>query len=386
MMGATMRIFGALFLVLHGLAHLVGFRAAFWPSGGLSNQASLLGGLLAVSSYGIRLLGVVWLLLTLGYVTSAVLLLARSATWTSLTLVASSISLVMCALFLPEARIGLYIDVVLLLAVLLMSRSSQEHLARSFRQELENAGLPAAGPRSELIDEQAIFALPEPVKRYLRFMGVVGRPRDWSLRAHFRARFRREPGKWLNCEALQYDTRLVPSRFFLMQLSLKGVLPVTVRDTYQAGRGVMQARAFDLIPVVEGRGYEIDVGELVTYLNDAILMAPSLLLGPETTWQEVDANTFDVTLRDENLSVKARVWLDERGAPKDFSTTDRFFDTPDGKRVRTEWHTPVRGWQVVGDRKLPTSAAAVWHLPTGPFTYADFSMDPQHIAFNVPPS
>ena len=80
------------------------------------------------------------------------------------------------------------------------------------------------------------------------------------------------------------------------------------------------------------------------------------------------------------------MWLDERGAPQDFSTTDRFYDTPDGKRVRTEWRTPVNGWQVVGGRRIPTSAVAVWQLPAGPFMYADFVMDPTRIAFNVPPS
>jgi hypothetical protein len=238
---------------------------------------------------------------------------------------------------------------------------------------------------SELVSEQSIAELPELVKRYLRFMGVVGKPRDWSFKAHFRARFRREPGEWLSCEALQYDTRIKLSRLFYMQLSLKGV-PVTVRDTYLGGRGTMRARAFDLFPVVNGEGHEIDVGELVTYLNDAILMAPSLLLGPETTWQEADARSFDVTLRDGALSVRARVWLNERGAPVDFSTTDRFFDAPDGKRVRTEWRTPVTGWQESAGRQLPTRAEAVWQLPSGPFAYADFSVDPAQIAFNVPPT
>jgi hypothetical protein len=160
---------------------------------------------------------------------------------------------------------------------------------------------------------------------------------------------------------------------------------VTVRDTYLRGRGSMRAKAFDAFNVVEGKGYEIDVGELVTYLNDAILMAPSLLVGPETTWQHVNDGCFDVTLHDCGLSVTARVWLDQRGAPVDFSTTDRFFEAPDGKLVRTEWRTPVSGWQQVGARQLPTHAQAVWLLPTGPFAYADFSMDPAQIAFNVPP-
>ncbi len=90
-------------------------------------------------------------------------------------------------------------------------------------------------------------------------------------------------------------------------------------------------------------------------------------------------------MSDGPLHVTARVWIDEQGAPSDFSTTDRFFDQPDGKRVRTEWRTPIAGWQEVDGRKLPTHAEAVWQLPTGPFSYADFSVDPSLVTFNVAP-
>ncbi len=51
-----------------------------------------------------------------------------------------------------------------------------------------------------------------------------------------------------------------------------------------------------------------------------------------------------------------------------------------------EWRTPVSGWQEAGGRQLPTRAEAVWQLPGGPFAYADFSIDPARIAFNVPPN
>jgi hypothetical protein len=382
-----MRLAAAAFLAFHGMAHLFGFRAAFWPSPGLPVRSSLFGGVLGVGYFGTRVLGVLWLLLALGYLLSAALFLLRSPSWTAVTLGVTCTSAMLCLLFWPEARIGLFIDVVLFVVVLALSRTGSPHLASAFARELEHAALPAQPPAAAVVvDETMLAALPPVVRRYMRFMGVLGRPRDWSLRARFAARFRRDRGPWLECEALQYDTRLQLARVFYMQLSLKGVLPVTVRDTYVHGRGTMQAKAFDAFTVVEGSGPEIDVGELVTYLNDAILMAPSLLLGPEVSWREVDDTCFDVTLRDRTLSVTARVWLDEQGAPRDFSTADRFFETPDGKLVRTEWRTPVSGFQDVAGRKLPRQAQAVWQLPDGPFVYADFSVDPTQISFNVPPS
>jgi hypothetical protein len=373
---ALMYVLAASLLALHGLAHLVGFRAAFWPTPIDLRKRSY---------FGRKVEGVMWLLLTLGFLMSSGLLLLHQEAWRALLLGSVAGSFVLCLLSWPEARIGVLINGLLFVSALLLTPRNGSFLVSRLEREVRTASLPTSAASTELVDEASIVGLPKPVQRYLHFMGAVGQPRDWSLRAQFSARFRREAGDWLACEVLQYDRREPVARVFLMQLALGPLLPVTVRDNYAHGHGTMTAKAFDLFPVADGRGYELDVGELVTYLNDAILMAPSLLLGPETTWNALDANAFEVALRDGSLNVSARVWLDERGAPTDFSTTDRFFDTQDGKRVRTEWRTPVSGWQVVGRRHLPTRAQAVWRLPNGPFAYADFSMDPDRIAFNVAP-
>ena len=66
----------------------------------------------------------------------------------------------------------------------------------------------------------------------------------------------------------------------------------------------------------------------------------------------VDDRSFDVRLTDAGRSVTARVFVDERGAPYDFSTTDRFADLPGGP-VRAEWRTPVRGWEHIDGRSVP---------------------------------
>jgi hypothetical protein len=368
----------SLLLLLHGLAHLVGFRAAFWPSAVAPGQLTRKLG---------RFEGVAWLLLALGFAATACLLWIGRSEWLGLLIWSAGTSLALCCVAWPDARVGLLLDLVLLGAGVALMSQGEASLASAFADEIRQLPQPASAKDDQKnIDEAAIAALPEPARRYLRFMGVVGRPRDSSLRARFEASFRRDAGAWLPCTVLQYDTRAPVSRVFMMQLALDGVLPVTVRDAYVRGRGTMEARAFDRFRVAEARGYELDVGELVTYLNDAVLMAPSLVLGPETTWSLVDSNSFQVALRDGSLTVSALVTVDGRGAPTLFATSDRFFDDPNGQRVRTEWRTPIAGWQTTPTgRKLPTRAQAVWQLPSGPLVYADFTFDPAQIAFNVPP-
>jgi hypothetical protein len=49
-----MRIVAALLLLFHGVAHLVGFRAAFWAPPGLPDRAGLLGGAIGIGHLGSR--------------------------------------------------------------------------------------------------------------------------------------------------------------------------------------------------------------------------------------------------------------------------------------------------------------------------------------------
>jgi hypothetical protein len=58
-------------------------------------------------------------------------------------------------------------------------------MARRFLQEVSSLGLsPGPGPGAPVRGED-IAKLPESVRRYLIFMGVMGRPRDWSFRLHY---------------------------------------------------------------------------------------------------------------------------------------------------------------------------------------------------------
>jgi hypothetical protein len=223
-----------------------------------------------------------------------------------------------------------------------------------FDRELAALGLPAEPPADiGPVTEADLAPLPEPAQRYLRFMGVGGAPRDWSFRLAFTGRFRRTPReKWMNCEAWQYNRRDPVARIFHIRIRFGGLVPVLGRDTYIEGRGRMLVRLMDLVTVADGRSGEFDIGELVTYLNDAILIAPTMLLVPECRWSPVDAGSFDVSLTDRGQTVTARVSIDPTGAPVDFSTTDRFYAEPPDYRqlVRTRWTTPIGGWQSVGSR------------------------------------
>lgn len=259
-------------------------------------------------------------------------------------------------------------------------------LERKVLDEVTGLDLDAWPPDEPLITQAELDGLPPVVQRYLRFMGVVGRPRARSFMMRFSGTFL-FGGEWVPCECAQYDSRLPVARIFHMRLRVKGIVPTYVRDTYLRGRGHMAGKVLGALTVVDDESEPVTIGECVTYLNDAILMAPSLLLGPEVSWTGLDEGSFEVALTDAGRTVRARVLVDEAGRVTDFSTTDRFYSPPGSKEppVRAEWRTPVDGWQEHEGRVLPTSASAVWMLATGPLAYARFPFDPRDFELDVPP-
>lgn len=257
-------------------------------------------------------------------------------------------------------------------------------LRRSVGDVAVELGLPGIEPGTgPVVTEAEVAALPPVVQRYLRFMQVVGRPRDRSFLARFEGRFRLGPDRaWMPCDAWQYNAAEPVARIFHMRLDLAHVVPMVGHDTYCRGAARMHGTVLGLVTVADSSGPELDLSELVTYVNDGVLVAPSMLLCPATRWTQVDANTFDVAFTDAGLAVTARVRVNDRGAPVEFSTEDRWAALPRGL-VRARWTTPVGGWRRAGGRQVASGASAVWHLPDGPFTYGEGRMT--SIEWDVPP-
>ena len=254
---------------------------------------------------------------------------------------------------------------------------------RAFVRTVAASGLPAAPPSADPVTDADLAGLPPAAARYLRAMGVVGRPRTWSLRAHFVGRFRRGPDQpWMPMDAWQYSSAVEVARLFRMRLTFASVVPMWGWDTYRDGRGRMLGKVLALVPVADGSGPEFDTSELVTWLDDAVLMAPGMLLHARIGWEAVSDDSFRVSVTDAGHTVRAEVVLDEDGRPRDFRTEDRYADLPGGL-VRAPWSTPVAGWTVVDGRPRMTGGAAVWHLPEGVFRYGEMAL--VDLALDVPP-
>jgi hypothetical protein len=106
-------------MTLHGFAHLVGFMVP-WELGPVrgSYKTTLLAGQLDVGNAGIRTVGVFWLAGALGFWVAAAGAAGGRAWWVPLALATAMYSLAMSLIDWPDARIGVFVNIALLGALL----------------------------------------------------------------------------------------------------------------------------------------------------------------------------------------------------------------------------------------------------------------------------
>lgn len=111
-----MRILFAALLIAHGIAHLVGFVIPWRlvTSEELPYRTTVLGGTVNLGETGVRLLGVVWLVVGVAFAVVAGGLLLRVSWWYRAALGTVLVSLVLCIAGWPDSRLGIVANAVIL--------------------------------------------------------------------------------------------------------------------------------------------------------------------------------------------------------------------------------------------------------------------------------
>ena len=119
-----MRLALALVFAVHGLAHLPGFLVPWRlvKPADMPYKTTLLGGSIDVGGTGIRIMGILWLLAAIGLFAAAVATFRGSPSWPTLALSVTGVSLVLSILAWPDSRIGVGVNLAILVALLLGRR------------------------------------------------------------------------------------------------------------------------------------------------------------------------------------------------------------------------------------------------------------------------
>ncbi len=231
-----------------------------------------------------------------------------------------------------------------------------------------------------VVTENRLSHLPEPVQRYMRWTGVVGKP--WIRTAYVRqtGRFRQGFDKpWMPMSAEQVFTIDPPGMRWRASFKMFGLPLMRADDSYRNGQGRMFGKVAGLFTIFDDRGEELTRGTLTRYLSEMIWF-PIAYLGDNVTWTAVDDHSADVTLTDHGRTASGRMFFDELGRPTTFETMR--YKGEKGSFTLTPWHTPSREWGMRGGLNIPIRGDVSWILPEGALTYGDFTI--AEVAYNRP--
>ncbi|MCX6649671.1 MAG: hypothetical protein NTV61_09855 [Candidatus Bathyarchaeota archaeon] len=269
------------------------------------------------------------------------------------------------------------LGIILLIGVTIIGLGSLK-----FRNDFNAIALEAIShntPDKKIVTEADLVDLPEPVQRYLRYTGVIGKETINTVRLKQTGVLRQTPeDTWKNIEAIEYFSVNPPEFVWMGQMAVGPLNIISARDSYLDEHGHMRIQMLGIHTIGDVQGEEMDYSSLVRYLNE-MMWFPTAFLNDNISWEAVDGNSAKVTITEGNTSASAVLYFDEKGALTNF-VGERYREV-NGVFVKDTWETPMTGYGEFNGLKLPVKGVAVWKMSSGDFSY--FEMEITSLEYNV---
>lgn len=268
----------------------------------------------------------------------------------------------------------------LIIAIAFLIYKSQE-LNRVYKGEVAKALASVSGQSSSILTEDDIKYLPEPVQKYLIYVGAIGKEKVRNFRIAFDGEFKTDPKKaWTKMTGTQYSELNDTKRLYFMQMKMSG-LPIVGLHKYADAKAVMLIKLAGLITVADGKGEEMNQGETVTVLNDMCMLAPASLIDERIQWESIDPLTVKATFTNNDCKVSALLYFNDKGELINFVSDDRYY-SPTGKTYqKVRWSTPVKEYKDYNGIKISSGGEAIWSFPEGDYSYARANI--KEIEYNI---
>ncbi len=266
---------------------------------------------------------------------------------------------------------ALALVVVLVISFLVYKSQS---LKRTYAAEAQKGLKRTTALEKSILTEGDIKHLPESVQKYLKYVGVIGKPKVQNVKVITEGEMKMDPKKdWVKIKSEQYnffDNH--PTRLFYMTAKMFGI-PVVGLHSYTDETANMLIKAAGLVTVLDSRGPEMRIGDTTTLFNDMCFFAPATLIDDRIQWETVDSLTVKATFKTKHCKVSALLYFNEKGELIDFVSNDRYYIPLDGSCKKAAWSTPISNYKEKDGLRLPTYGEAVWKLPEGDYCYAKFT-------------
>lgn len=235
-------------------------------------------------------------------------------------------------------------------------KKTAHHLARKLFAQ-------CGGIASKTVREADLARLPGPVREYLRYVQVIGRPMIRTVRLQQAGLFRMRPGqRWQPLIAEQYFTADPPA--FLWHGTIRPIpfLSVSALDMFSEGRGSMIIKLLSRIPLAHEQGPEIDQGELARFLAETAWF-PTAWLSDYIRWESIDGQSAKATMIGREARASAILSFN---ADRQLTrlTAQRYYQ----KRLEG-WSGQYHEYHDIHGIRIPTRVEVTWNLDSGDFTY-----------------
>ena len=359
-----LKIVLAVFILLHAMIHLMGFAKAF-------QFAELKQLTLPIS----KSMGLIWLITTLVFLMAIVLLFLNKAQWTLLAASAIILSQFLIILNWKDAKFGTIANVLILISIIMAWGST--HFENKYKKDVKTSMSLIDKSLNPVITEEDIKVLPEPVQRYLKYVGVINKPRVINMRVKLRGEMRDKGKEFFEFESEQYNFLNEQTRLFFMKAKMFGVT-VPGYHKYIETKASMDIRFFGLFKIVYHDGEVMDKAETVTFFNDMCILAPATLIDKRIKWEQIDNNTVKAQFTNHSITISAMLYFNEKGQLINFISKDRSA-VSDMKQY--PFSTPISSYKQIRGYNIFENAETVWQYPDGLFTYGKFHL--VDIEYNV---
>jgi hypothetical protein len=215
-----------------------------------------------------------------------------------------------------------------------------------------------------------VDGLPAPVRRYFEHVLTEGQPYVRVARLTHRGEFRLGDATtpWRPLEATELATTDPPGFVWDARIEVAPFVPVRVVDAYVHGRGVLHAKLLAALTVADAEpGPELDEGELLRYLGEAVWYPTALLPRSGVEWKAIDDRSARATLTDRETTASL-VFEFEDGEVRRV-VGERPYTRPDGSYDRVKWAGHWHDYVERAGLLIPREGSVEWHHPDGTVPY-----------------
>jgi hypothetical protein len=253
-------------------------------------------------------------------------------------------------------------------AAILYGRKIWQSNTKKLIAEIEALRFPVT-PAS--FDTGELQKLPLPVQRYFCNVFKDGQPLVTAVRIEHTGTFNMsETGEqWEPFESTQRVVTRRPGFVWDARIQMAPAMTVFVHDAYVAGQGILTAKLFGLLTVMNRpRSTELTQGELMRFFAEAAWYPTVLLPSQGTVWEAIDDTSASATLTDSSTSVKLVFRFNEQGLLSSVRSEGRYHEV-DGEQVMAPWQGRFWNYELRHGILIPLEGEVEWLLQEGPKPY-----------------